>query len=604
MKDKEKRVILVVEDDTASLSVLFDCLKIEGFKVLIAATGADAVKSAERSKPDIILLDIGLPDMDGFEVHQRLRKCTNASDVPIIFLTALTDTKDVIRGLSLDAVDYITKPFQAEQVIARIKRHLSIQDMQKNLELTNLKLHEEISKRVQTETALRESESRYKAIVSAIPDMILRVTREGVYTDCNVPSDGMFPISREKFIGKNIREMEFPPEFVKKALSFVRNTLDTKKIQIFEYQLKISGTDHEHEARLVPFTDDEVLVIVRNVTETRQMRRQLDENEELKEYLKSVRGFQNIITRSPQMLTIIRRAAKVAEIPGATVTIYGESGTGKELLARAVHSASGAMESRFLGINCAAIPSGLLESELFGHVKGAFTGADRERQGKIDLAQNGTLLLDEIGDMPQELQAKLLRVLQERTYEKVGSNEKIETTARIITTTHRNLLHLVREGNFREDLFHRINAFPITLPPLRERADDIPLLTDYFIKRFRSETGKSVPGISEAAMEALLKYRWPGNIRELKNCIERAVILNENELIKPFHLMLLKNEGEIAEDKDNISFNMTFETEQFSLDAITDYILQYALKKYDHNKTKAADFLKVDRKIFYRRLRK
>lgn len=326
------------------------------------------------------------------------------------------------------------------------------------------------------------------------------------------------------------------------------------------------------------------------------------ENKELKDYLHSLHGFQNIVFRSPEMLNAIELAAKVVESSHTTVAIYGESGVGKEVLARAIHSASEGMESRFVGVNCAGIPSNLLETELFGHVKGAFTGADRERDGKFDLAQGGTLLLDEIGDMPLELQAKLLRVLQERTYEKIGSNKQKKVNFRIVTTTHRNLETLVKEGDFRQDLFHRINSFPILLPALRNRKEDIPLLVDHFLDRFRRELGKNIPGISQAAMDILLSYDWPGNIRELKNCLERAVILIDGELIKPCHLSLIKDQPRNHfESNGDIQIDLRFSHSDFSLDAAVDQILQTILEKCNNNKAKAAEILKVNRKIFYRR---
>lgn len=322
----------------------------------------------------------------------------------------------------------------------------------------------------------------------------------------------------------------------------------------------------------------------------------------------TLREFPNIITRSPQMLAALRLAAKVAKSPTTAVAIYGESGTGKELLARAIHIASGRKENKFVGINCAGIPPGLLESELFGHVRGAFTGADTNRDGKFGMAREGTLLLDEIGDMPLALQAKLLRVLQEYVYEKVGSDKKIKTNARIVTTTNRNLEELVKVGQFREDLYHRINAFPITLPPLRKRKEDIPLLVDYFLDSFQKEIGKPVPGISEAAMELLGNYHWPGNIRELKNCIERAIIVSNKELIRPDHLTLRRkverSENRHFDDDNKIRINVALDIEDFSLEAVVDHTLKVVLEKCGNNKARAAELLGVDRKIFYRRKNK
>lgn len=341
--------------------------------------------------------------------------------------------------------------------------------------------------------------------------------------------------------------------------------------------------------------------LIATIRRSLSYRRLSEANKKLREQLCSQFCFQNIVTKSPLMMQALRLAEKVAKTPDTTVAIYGESGTGKEVLARAIHFASERMENRFVAVNCAGVPPALFESELFGHVKGAFTGADRDREGKFELAQGGTILLDEIGDMPLDLQAKLLRVLEERVFEKVGSNKSIRADFRVIVATNKDLKKLMKEGKFREDLYHRINTFPITLPPLRERKEDIPLLVEYFIEQFRKELGKRLPGVSRKAMDVLMEYHWPGNIRELKNCLERAAILVEDELIQPEHLIIARNpsEGEVIEDKNTI--NITLSIKEFTMDNVIDKALQTALRLCNNNKTRAAELLKVDRKVFYRR---
>ncbi len=233
---------------------------------------------------------------------------------------------------------------------------------------------------------------------------------------------------------------------------------------------------------------------------------------------------EDLIFAGSAMETIKRLVVDVSATM-ANVLIYGESGTGKELIARTIHLASPRRNSAFVPLNCAAIPENLLESELFGHEKGAFTGAIQSRQGKFELARGGTIFLDEIGEMPLSLQAKLLRVLQERVFERVGGGREIKADVRVIAATNRNLQDDVAQRNFREDLYYRLNVFPITLPPLRERVDAVPLLADYFLQRFSRQTGKKLKGIDAEAMDHLKRYGWPGNIRELQNVMERAVIL-------------------------------------------------------------------------------
>jgi DNA-binding NtrC family response regulator len=331
-----------------------------------------------------------------------------------------------------------------------------------------------------------------------------------------------------------------------------------------------------------------------------------EENKRLKSQIKSQFSFQDIVTVSPAMTNALKLAAKVAMIPGATISIYGESGVGKEVLARAIHNAGSGLDASFVAVNCAGIPAGLMESELFGHVRGAFTSADKDRKGKMDMARGGTLLLDEIGDMPMDLQVKLLRVLQEKTYEMLGSNKSVKAEFRLIVASHTDLNELARQGSFREDLSHRVNMFPIRIPPLRERKEDIPAFSNYFLGQFRKEFSKQLPGISEKAMEALQDYAWPGNVRELKNCIERAAILTDSELIQPRHLIISGKQDTrkaIGARMDNNAFNLhvSMPGKDVSLDNIVSQALQLSLEMCGNNKSRAADLLKVDRGMFYRK---
>lgn len=332
-----------------------------------------------------------------------------------------------------------------------------------------------------------------------------------------------------------------------------------------------------------------------------------EENKRLKSQIKRQFNFQDIVTVSPAMTEALKLAARVAMIPGATVAIYGESGVGKEVLSRAIHNAGSGIDTSFVAVNCAGIPAGLMESELFGHVRGAFTSADKDRPGKMDAAKNGTLLLDEIGDMPLDLQVKLLRVLQEKTYERLGSNKQIKAEFRLIVASHHDLNDLARQGTFRKDLCHRVNMFPIRIPPLRERKEDISALSLFFLDQFRNEFGKQLPGMSEQAMETLMDYSWPGNVRELRNCIERAAILTDDELIQPHHLIISGKHGNNREQTgasmgDNaFKIQISLPNNDVSLDNIVSQALELSLEMCGNNKSRAADLLKVDRGMFYRR---
>ncbi len=251
----------------------------------------------------------------------------------------------------------------------------------------------------------------------------------------------------------------------------------------------------------------------------------------LQEEIKFSHNFDEIVGLSPPLQALLNQVKRVAQTD-SSVLIQGESGTGKELIARAIHSASKRKNQALIKVNCAALPSGLIESELFGHEKGAFTGAISKRIGRLELAEGGTLFLDEMGEIPLEVQVKLLRVLQEREFERVGGQMPIKMDVRVITATNRNLLQEVAAKNFREDLFYRLNAFPLTTPPLRERLDDIPLLVKFLIEKFAPKIGKKIDGISNQSMQRLQAYRWPGNIRELENIIERAIILTDNPMLE------------------------------------------------------------------------
>jgi len=350
-----------------------------------------------------------------------------------------------------------------------------------------------------------------------------------------------------------------------------------------------------------PFNPDSLQLTVQRALE---YHRAMSENRQIKAYLQERFTFQNIITETPAMKEMLELAAKVATSPHTTVAIYGESGTGKEVLARAIHFASTGMPTGFVAINCAAIPEQLLESELFGHVKGAFTGAERDREGKFSQAKNGTLLLDEIGDMPLSLQTKLLRALQERTFEKIGCSVAIPLNCRVIAATNADLAQRVADGMFREDLFHRINVFPLSIPPLRERKDDISQICEHVLAELQQHLGKHLPGISHNAMDAILNYDWPGNVRELRNRLERAAILTSGDLIRPEHLGLAQDASQPGIQQDNdpqfTTYNLKVPTKTLSLYTLTNQILSTTLDRVQGNKTKAAQLLKIDRKMFYR----
>ena len=259
------------------------------------------------------------------------------------------------------------------------------------------------------------------------------------------------------------------------------------------------------------------------------------ENQKLRDELALKYRITNIVGNSSKMREVFQMISQVSR-SNATVLIRGESGTGKELVASAIHYASPRARNPFVKVNCAAMPSNLIESELFGHEKGSFTGAIRQKIGKFELAHRGTIFLDEIGSITLEVQAKLLRALQEKEFERVGGTQVIKTDVRILAATNKNLEEAVKNGEFREDLYYRLNVFPIYIPPLRERKTDIILLADYFLEKYAAENRKDIRSFSRATIDMLMQYHWPGNVRELENCIERPVLLCEEDIIQPYHL--------------------------------------------------------------------
>lgn len=337
-----------------------------------------------------------------------------------------------------------------------------------------------------------------------------------------------------------------------------------------------------------PFDVEELKLIVRKVLEKQEL---IVENRAFKRAQRERGSVKNIVGNSAKMQAIFQMIETVAEVP-STVLIYGESGTGKELVARAIHDLSPRAEKPFVSINCGAFTETLLESELFGYVKGAFTGANANRKGLFEAANAGTIFLDEIGEMSLSMQVKLLRVLQEKRVRPVGAHEEIAINARVIGATNRDLRKMSDEGTFREDLFYRISVIPIELPPLRERRDDIPMLVDHFVAKFAEMTGRSI-GVSPNTLELLENYAWHGNVRELEHTIERAVALERTDAIQPERLPThitnynpdrIRSEFELPEDGIDLSAH---------LDNLEKTYVVEALKKCGGSQTKAADILKM-----------
>lgn len=423
-----KATILVVDDAPENLVLMSGLLK-DDYKVKIANSGEKALRIAgAETPPDLVLLDIMMPGMDGFEVCRRLKDSPKTKNIPVIFLTAKSEIENEKQGLELGAVDYITKPISPPLVMARVKNNLALKVMADSLRNQNNLLELEVDKR-----------------------------------------------TAELVIAKDEAEAG-------------RLRAEASLVEILRLKEQLEG-----------------------------------ERAYLQEEIKLENNHENIIGQSEALKHVLHKVKQIAN-SNTTVLIYGGTGTGKELVARAIHGSSLRKNRALVKVNCATLPANLIESELFGHEKGSFTGSHAKHLGRFEIADGATLFLDEIGELPLELQAKLLRVLQEGEFERVGSSHTIKVDVRIIAATNRNLEEEVQNGRFREDLWYRVNVFPITVPPLRDRTEDIPLLVDFYVKKITKRLGKSIEIIPEVIMITLQNYNWPGNVRELENVLERAVI--------------------------------------------------------------------------------
>jgi two-component system response regulator AtoC len=343
-----------------------------------------------------------------------------------------------------------------------------------------------------------------------------------------------------------------------------------------------------------PFKPDEVVLALRKAEERELLRR---ENRALRDEIRKEHRFEDILAKSPRMQEIFRTITKIAEYK-TTVLVTGESGVGKELVARAIHRRSSRRGGPFVAVNCGAIPENLLESELFGHKKGAFTDAVHDRRGLFEEATTGTLFLDEIGELPLGLQVKLLRVLEDEKIRRVGETRDLQVDVRIITATHRDLQNETKAGRFREDLFYRLNVLPIHCPPLRERRDDIPLLIDHFVARNNTRLGTSIRGLDTETRRLLYEYAWPGNVRELENTIERAMVLAEGEQIIAADLP-----ERIREARDPVQVQLA--SGELSVKKTTriieEILIRRALQKTKGNRTRAAEVLEIShRALLYK----
>ncbi len=454
--------ILIVDDQEANVQLLEQMLREVGYRCIMSTRDPHAVCALHRDNHyDLILLDLQMPGMDGFQVLEGLKAIETDNYVPVLVITAQPGHK--LRALAAGAKDFISKPFDLVEVKTRIRNMLEVRLLYKKIENYNKALEQTVQKR----------------------------TGE--------------LLSANEQLSQEIEERKGTEESLRSAYAENKQLKDRFQAENIYLHKDI---DREH-------------------------------------------NFGEIIGRSNALEQVFFKVEQVAP-QEATVLLLGETGTGKGVVARAIHSRSSRKDRPMITVNCSALPANLIESELFGREKGAFTGSHDRQIGRFELADNSTLFLDEIGEMPMELQTKLLRVIQDGEFERLGGPKTIKVNVRIIASTNRKLEEEIRKGRFREDLFYRLNVFPITIPPLRQRKEDIPLLVDYFVAKFNKKTGKKVETVSKDALNVLQEYDWPGNVRELESIIERAVITSQGtglQIMDRFANSLTAGEQEAQDGK-------------------------------------------------------
>ncbi|MGB9402493.1 MAG: sigma 54-interacting transcriptional regulator [Candidatus Acidiferrales bacterium] len=400
----------------------------------------------------------------------------------------------------------------------------------------------DITHRKGIEEALHRSEQRSRALFEHSPDAIIVTDQEGKIADVNAQVGKFFGYDRGELLGQPI-EVLVPERFRKTHPKHRADYAGAPRVRPMGIGMELfgrrkDGGEFPVEIMLSPVETQDgkvVLSVIRDLSEKIRVREELERKEREKEYLEeelyTENRFEDIIGESPALRAVLKQAETVAATD-VTVLILGETGTGKDLIARAIHQLSSRRERSFIKLNCAAIPTGLLESELFGHEKGAFTGAISQKIGRLELAHEGTFFLDEVGDLSLELQPKLLRAIQEKEFERLGGTRTIPVDVRLIAATNRDLGKMVADREFRSDLYYRLRVFPILLPPLRERREDIPLLVRHFVSKHARSLNRRIETIPSEVMKALTRWDWPGNIREMENFIERAVILSKGPALR------------------------------------------------------------------------
>ncbi|MDM8567250.1 sigma 54-interacting transcriptional regulator [Candidatus Halobeggiatoa sp. HSG11] len=637
-----KNKILIVDDEPNNLDVLRNCLQDANFEVLVAEDGATALEQVNYTIPDLILLDVIMPGMDGFETCRRLKKKEVTKDTPIIFISAKTETFNKVEGLNMSAVDYITKPFQPEEVIARVNKHLTIHNLRKQLEVQNTQLQNYVYHLESLATlgkAINETQDVVQMMDKAmqVTLAVFKCDRAWLLYPCD-PNAASWRVPIEvttpECPGAKKLNIDIPMEPT--ISEIMKNVLSTSEPIVFgpdcEYKVPqntieqfsvnsqlclaiypkigkpwLFGIHQCSHTRI--WIDDEVKLFQefgQQIGVSLGLSISVEELHKNQERL-SRKSYHDFIGTSIPMQIIYQTIDSVAA-SNASILITGATGTGKELCAEAIYKESDRADKPFKICNCATIAKDLLESHLFGHVKGAFTGAISDKAGLVSDADGGTLFLDEIGELSLSMQSSLLRFVQTKTFSKVGSHKPEKADVRLIYATNRNLLIESKKGRFREDLYYRLNTVEIELPVLRKRGQDIILLAKFFLEQFVNEEQSKLHGFYAEAEKKLLSYNWQGNVRQLKNIIHNIVLLSNDEEFITAEMIAARTDKFVQHDDVLVEENQ--KTPAVTIDefcSFKDIEKQVITKCIDHcdgDIVKAANILKVSHGTLYNKLKR
>ena len=625
--------ILVVDDLPTNVKLLKDLLVANSYDVVTASSGTEALRQVEKERPELVLLDVVMPGLSGYEVCRKIRENRDTAFIPVVMVTSLDPAEERIKGIEAGTDDFLSRPINRAELLARVRSLVRIRELHEQVQAQAEQLAEwnkTLERRVQEQLAqltsllevsqlltssleidellrlilaavsrLMEADSSSLLLVDATTnDLVYRVpvgAADDRLREVRLKAgEGVagWVVKERRPVLLNQAEQDPRVQVTSNKLGYVAPPRSVLAVPLQDRDRVTGAIEVLNRVKERQFTQQDQDLLCAFAAHASVALRNAQLVSTIKEENRTLQGelqerYRTLIGESAPMHQTVAIAQKAART-SATVLLLGESGVGKEIFARSIHRWSQRAHKRFLAVNCVALSDYLLESELFGHEKGAFTGALQQKKGLFELANGGTVFLDEIGDMKPDLQAKLLRVLQDHTFERVGSTQTIQVDIRIVAATNQDLEAAVQAGRFRQDLFFRLNVISLTLPPLRERREDIPALADFFVDRYCRELKRLPMTIAPEAVRLLQQHSWPGNVRELENVIERAVALTARDEILPEDLVLGRATGQ-AVPADKL-LDLPFHD---SIDAHKEALVRHALAKAEGRKGKAAELLKI-----------